>query len=235
MHCDRFDLLREELALAHVPPQLLAQAFCHPSFAREQGMEESDSNQRLEFLGDAVLDLVLADYLYRTRPELTEGELTRLKAALVRQSALAAVARELGLGECLLLGRGEESTGGRQKTSLLADAVEALIGAVFLSAGWDAARDFVIRHFARLLRETERRGNLSDAKSRLQELVQGRGAAPPEYVVTRTDGPPHERVFHVQVRFAGKTIGSGCGSSKRQAEQEAAAAALEHIEEWFEA
>lgn len=234
MYSDRFARLRTALGLPEMPPELLEQAFRHTSFVREEGLDELASNQRLEFLGDAVLDLVFADYLYRARPELTEGQLTRLKAELVRRSALAAVATELDFGSYLLLGRGEESTGGREKNSLLADVVEALIGAVFLAGGWQAAHDFVITHFEALLNETQLRQNLSDAKSRLQELLQADGAAPPVYEVTRTDGPPHDRVFHVQVVFAGRPIGAGAGPSKRDAEQEAAAAALECIEEWFE-
>lgn len=234
MYADRLVLLRDTLGLPQMPTKLLEQALRHSSYAREQDLDELGSNQRLEFLGDAVLDLVFAHYLYCARPELTEGQLTRLKAELVRKSALAAVATELDLGSYLLLGRGEESTGGREKTSLLADAIEALIGAVFLAGGWEAAREFVISRFEGLLAEIERRSVLSDAKSRLQELLQADGAPPPEYEITRTEGPPHDRVFHVQVVFDGRAIGSGSGPSKREAEQEAAAAALERLEEWFE-
>ena len=156
-----------------------------------------------------------------------------LKAELVRKSALSLVARELDLGEYLLLGRGEESTGGRTKDSLLADAVEALIGAIFLSTGWEPAREIVITHFAHLLAETRRRSTLRDAKSRLQELLQADGSPPPQYKVVRTEGPPHQRRFHVQVLFDERAIGVGDGSSKREAEQAAAANALETMEQWF--
>jgi len=234
VHSDHLARLRQALGLDALPPELFEQALRHMSYVRERGQDELASNQRLEFLGDAVLDLVFADYLYRTRPELTEGQLTRLKAELVRKSALAAVARELNLGEHLLLGRGEESTGGREKDSLLADAVEALIGAVFVAGGWAAVCEFVMKHFDELLCETRRRRSLRDAKSRLQELLQALGAPPPLYEVVHTEGPPHDRLFHVHAVYDGRVIGVGTGSAKRDAEQEAAARALATREDWLE-
>ena len=233
MQTDRFADLRRRLGLQDVPDELLEQAFRHTSYVREQCLPDLASNQRLEFLGDTVLDIVFADYLYRTRPELTEGQLTRLKAELVRQSALAVVADELELGNYLLLGKGEESTGGRTKPSLLADAVEALIGAVFLAGGLDAARELVLCHFSGLLDATQRRDSLYDSKSHLQELLQGNGEDPPSYIVVRTEGPPHDRVFYVEARADGRVVGRGAGSSKRDAEQQAAQAALECADEWL--
>jgi len=230
---DRFADLRRVLGLQDIPEELLEQAFRHTSYVREQGLLDLSSNQRLEFLGDAVLDIIFADYLFRTRPELTEGQLTRLKAELVRQSALAVVAEELGLGEYLLLGKGEDSTGGRSKPSLLADTVEALIGVTFLADGLDAARELVLCHFSGLLDEAQRRDTLRDSKSHLQELLQANGDDPPEYLVTRTEGPPHDRLFHVEARVDGRVIGRGAGSSKRDAEQEAAQVALECADEWL--
>lgn len=231
---DRFALLRERLALPEVSDELLEQALRHSSYVREQVLDEHASNQRLEFLGDAVLDLIFADRLYCTHPDLTEGELTRLKAELVRKRALASIARSVGLGEFLLLGRGEESTGGRAKSSLLADAVEAVIGAVFIENGWDATREMVLANFRPLLAEAEARDTLRDSKSRLQELLQSSGAPPPRYRVARTDGPPHERRFHVEAIFQNNVIGVGDGPSKRDAEQGAAAEALENVDEWLE-
>ncbi len=232
---DRFALLRERLALPdEVSDELLEQALRHSSYVREHALDEHASNQRLEFLGDAVLDLIFADLLYRTHPQHTEGELTRLKAELVRKRALASIATSVGLGEFLLLGRGEDSTGGREKASLLADAVEALIGAVFLAVGWDAARDMVLTNFRPLLAEAEGRDTLRDSKSRLQELLQSSGAPPPQYCVAKTDGPPHERRFCVEAKFDDQIIGVGDGPSKREAEQAAAAEALENVDDWLE-
>lgn len=225
--------LRKAFGLAGIPEELLGQALRHGSYVRERGLNELESNQRLEFLGDAVLDVVFADLLYRTHPELPEGDLTRLKAALVRKSALARVANDMGLGKALLLGRGEEATGGREKASLLADALEALIGAVFIAGGWEAARDFVTEHFSSVLAEAENSDSLRDDKSSLQELLQGQGIEPPTYRVVRTDGPPHSRRFSVEAILNGSVIGTGEGRSKQAAEQAAAAMALEAVDEWL--
>jgi ribonuclease-3 len=230
---DQMAELARRLHVEFVPAELLRLAFRHTSYVQEHGLNEIESNQRLEYLGDAVLDLVLAAYLYEAYPDLPEGDLTRRKAALARQSALAAVARELDLGRYLLLGRGEEAGGGRRKASLLADALEALIGAVFLAGGYEAARDFVLRSFARLLDDVMHQNTHTDHKSALQELMQSQGQAPPEYVVVGTAGPPHARRFTVQAVSRGRVIGSGRGSSKRAAEQRAAAEALEHADEWL--
>ncbi|MGC9318276.1 MAG: ribonuclease III [Armatimonadota bacterium] len=229
---ERFADLKQRLGLDYVPDELLEMAFRHSSYVREQGLDELASNQRLEYLGDAVLDLVFASYLYSMHPELPEGDLTRMKAALVRRSALATVARELGLGEYLLLGRGEEITGGRNKASLLSDLVEALIGAIFLSGGFVAARDFVLEHFDTLLEDVHRRESLRDHKSALQEVLQACGQTPPSYRVVRTEGPPHDRWFMVEAIHNGDVIGVGEGRSKRAAEQEAAREALDSTEQW---
>ncbi len=231
---ERLRELKERLDLGKVPDELMELAFRHSSYVREHGLDELASNQRLEYLGDAVLDLVFAAHLYERYPDLTEGGLTRIKAALVRQSALASVARELGLGDYLLLGHGEETSGGRRKSSLLADLLEALVGAIFLSGGYEAARDFVLRHFEGLLQEVVNRASLRDDKSALQELLQARGEPPPTYVVIETTGPPHKRWFTVEVTFDGQVIGRGEGGSKRAAEQAAAADALENAGEWLE-
>lgn len=231
---DRFADLRESLGLDDVPDALLELAFTHSSYAREHGLDELANNQRLEYLGDAVLDLVFAAYLYRTYPLLPEGDLTRLKTALVRKSALAAVARQLDLGEHILLGRGEESTGGRGKASLLADVVESVIGAVFLSGGFERARQFVLEHFSSLLADVQSRDSLRDHKSALQEVLQARSMSPPRYRVVRTEGPPHDRWFTVEACMDGDVIGTGEGGAKRVAEQQAAEEALESIDEWLD-
>ena len=230
---NRLAELRERLGLQSVPDELLELAFRHTSYTWENGLDELASNQRLEYLGDAVLDLVFAAYLYATHPDLPEGDLTRLKAALVRESALASIARDLGLGDYLLLGRGEETSGGRDKASLLADLVEALVGAIFLSGGYEDAHSFVLGHFESLLEDVTNRDTLSDHKSVLQEMLQTRGEMPPTYVVVRTEGPPHDRRFTVEAGFRGPVIGRGHGGSKRAAEQEAAAEALDGADEWL--
>ncbi len=226
--------VRERLGLDGVPEDLLRLAFTHNSYAREHGLDPLANNQRLEFLGDAVLDLVCAAHLYHAYPDLPEGDLTRLKAALVRKSALANLARQLDLGRYILLGRGEETTGGRNKASLLADVVEALIGAVFLGNGYDAAREFVLEHFGPLLEDVQARDSLRDHKSALQEILQGQSLPPPRYRVTATEGPPHDRWFTVEACHEGDVIGSGEGATKRAAEQQAAEEALEDIDEWLD-
>lgn len=233
MNANRFSELRERLGLGCVPADLLELAFTHSSYAREQGLDEPADNQRLEFLGDAVLDLVFAAHLYETYPEMPEGDLTRLKAAVVRKSALASVARELELGQYILLGRGEEATGGRRKASLLADVVEALIGAVFLAGNFEDAREFVLEHFSSLLEDVESRDSLRDHKSALQEILQARSMSPPSYRVVRTEGPPHDRWFTVEACLNGAVIGTGEGPAKRAAEQEAAEDALVTIDDWL--
>jgi ribonuclease III len=228
-----FAELRERLGLSDVPEELLRLAFTHSSHARERGLDELATNQRLEFLGDAVLDLVFAAHLYATCPGMPEGDLTRLKAAVVRKSALASIARRLDLGRHILLGRGEEATGGRRKASLLADVVEALIGAIFLSNGYSASRDFVLTHFRTMLEDVEARDSLRDHKSLLQEVLQASAMPPPRYRVIRTEGPPHDRWFTVEACHDGTVIGTGDGSTKRAAEQEAAEEALSTIGEWL--
>lgn len=234
MNANRFADLRESLGLTDVPEELLELAFTHSSYAREQGLGDLANNQRLEYLGDAVLDLVFAAHLYEAYPHLPEGDLTRLKAAVVRKSALAAIARQLKLGRYILLGRGEETTGGRRKASLLADVVEAMIGAIFLASGFERAREFVLEHFSSMLEDVEARDTLCDHKSSLQEILQARGMSPPRYRVTRTEGPPHDRWFTVEACLDGTVIGTGEGSAKRAAEQEAAEEALETIDEWLQ-
>jgi ribonuclease III len=217
--------------LPRMEDDLLQQAFSHPSYVRELQQSAAYSNQRLELLGDAVLDLVIAEHLYHRYPEDPEGELTRRKAAMVRRTALAQIAQPLGLGELLLLGHGEEETGGRQKASLLADALEALIGAIYLAGGWKAAQKFILKHFEPLLSQGAHADDF-DYKSQLQQLVQAYAKSLPNYETVRVSGPPHERMFDAEVRFRGRSLGRGEGASKRLAEQRAAQEALEHQSEW---
>lgn len=218
----------DELDLA-----LLRQALCHASYVRECGLGPEASNQRLEFLGDAVLDLVLAEHLFRRHPDVPEGKLTRMKATAVRSHTLPRIAKELRLGDYLLLGRGEEETGGRQKPSLLADCLEALVGAIYLSTGLETTRNFVITHFAGVLREVEVEEAIFDHKTILQELLQEVAKQTPSYETVQTLGPPHQRVFTVHVLFDGRVIGRGSGRSKQAAQQAAAEDALRSRESWL--
>ena len=205
--------------------ELLVLALTHRSYAYENG--GLPPNERLEFLGDAVLGLVVTDHLYRTHPDLPEGQLAKLRASVVNMHALAGVARGLGpggLGAHLLLGKGEELTGGRDKASILADGMEAVIGAVYLEPGIDTARRVVHKHFDPLLAEAPLRGAGLDWKTSLQELTASAGLGVPEYRV-REEGPDHRKEFTAIVVVNGQGYGNGDGSTKKEAEQKAAEAA----------
>jgi ribonuclease-3 len=214
--------LEERLGYRFRRRELVVLAVTHRSHTHESDAE--GNYERLEFLGDAVLGMVAAEWLYRLHPELPEGELSKRKSFLVSRQALARFARELGLGELLLLGTGEERSGGRAKDSLLADSLEAVFGAVFLDGGFEAARLVV----QRLLEHSEAEQVLPhfDAKTRLQEVAQGRGWELPEYRLVEEAGPDHDKTFTVECRLEGEPRGRGTGRSKKVAEQVAAAQAL---------
>jgi ribonuclease III len=208
-----------------LPPELLELALTHRSYAYEHG--GLPTNERLEFLGDSVLGLVVTDELYRSHPELPEGQLAKLRASVVNMNSLARVSRSLGeggIGPHLLLGRGETTTGGREKDSILADALEALIGALHLGQGLDTASAIVHRLFDPLLAESATRGAALDWKTSLQELGAGQGLGAPVYDVEDT-GPDHAKTFTAVVLLAGQIRGKGTGRTKKAAEQEAAEAA----------
>ena len=198
---------------------LLERALTHRSYAYENG--GLPTNERLEFLGDAVLSIVITDALFRTHPDLSEGQLAKLRAAVVNMRALAGVARGLELGTYLRLGRGEEATGGRDKSSILGDAVEAVIGAVYLAGGLPLASEFVHRLFDPLLEASARMGAGLDWKTSLQELTARASLGVPEYVVEE-EGPDHEKLFTAHVVVGGTDYGVGTGRSKKEAEQQAA-------------
>jgi ribonuclease-3 len=198
---------------------LLELALTHRSFSYENGGVAN--NERLEFLGDSILGQAVTVMLYRTNPDLDEGDLAKRRASLVSSVALAEVARSIGLGRHLRLGRGEELTGGRDKSSILADTVEAIIGAAYLDAGGDAATDLVLRLIAPLLQDPERFGAAMDPKTSLQELSARLGRGLPVYAVTDS-GPDHSKRFHAVVLLGQEEIASGDGSSKKQAEMAAA-------------
>jgi ribonuclease-3 len=215
------DWLAEALGV-QLPDDLLTLALTHRSYAYENG--GLPTNERLEFLGDSVLGLVVTDELYRSQPDLPEGQLAKLRASVVNMTSLARVARSLGdggLGPQLLLGRGEETTGGREKDSILADALEALIGALHLGCGLDTASAIVHRLFDPLLVQSATRGAGLDWKTSLQELGAALGLGPPSYRV-EDDGPDHAKTFTAAVVLAGEVHGTGSGRTKKAAEQEAA-------------
>jgi ribonuclease-3 len=210
--------------------ELLTLALTHRSYAYENG--GLPTNERLEFLGDAVLGLTITDELFHRHPERSEGDLAKLRASVVNTQALADVGRGLsehGLGSYLLLGRGETNTGGADKASILADGVESLLGAVYLQHGIDVARQTILRLFRTLLDTAPTLGAGLDWKTSLQELTASRSMGPPGYVVTST-GPDHDKEFTAAVLVMGTQYGSGTGRSKKEAEQKAAAAAWNALE-----
>jgi ribonuclease-3 len=224
-HAERAAAWLKDALGVELPDGLLGLALTHRSFAYENG--GLPTNERLEFLGDSVLGLVVTDELYRSQPDLPEGQLAKLRASVVNMTSLAGVARRLGdggVGPHLLLGRGEETTGGREKDSILADALEALIGAIHLGCGLDSASAIVHRLFDPMLVEAATRGAGLDWKTSLQELGAARGLGAPSYVV-EDDGPDHAKTFAAAVVLSGTVYGRGSGRTKKAAEQEAAAAA----------
>jgi ribonuclease-3 len=201
-------------------------ALTHRSYAFENALQET--NERLEFLGDAVLGIVITDLAYRQFPDLSEGELAKLRAATVNMTTLAEVARELGLGELVLLGKGEEMSGGRDKPSILADAMEAVLGAVYLDRGLNSARKLIERLFWPRMQAYARGEGARDFKTTLQELASQDLHAMPDYRIAER-GPDHEKEFTATVYLAGKRWGSGVGRSKKEAEQQAAREAFERL------
>ena len=206
---------------------LLQNALTHSSYANERWHDSLKSNERLEFLGDSILGMVVAEYLYKNFPDRPEGELTRMRADMVCEASLAAIADKIDLGTHLLLGHGEERFGGRTRASILADAVESVIAACFLDGGMAAARDFIQRFV--LTDVPVKRLHNVDYKTTLQELVQRKKDQVLSYTLTGESGPDHDKQFCVAVSLNGKTVGEGSGSSKKRAEQAAAQKAIEAL------
>ncbi len=204
---------------------LLKLAFIHKSYVNENP-NENFSNERLEFLGDAVLELSVTDFLFKNYPNEPEGELTNWRSALVKGKNLAQVARHLHLGDYLLLSRGEDLSGGRDKDYILANTVEAFIGALYLDKGYDQANEFITRHIIALLEEIIAQGLHIDAKSHVQELAQDRLNLTPRYELVQDSGPDHEKTFVMGIHFGSHLVGMGSGPSKQEAEQAAARDAL---------
>ena len=221
--------LQQTLGVSFKDISLLEQALVHSSYINENPGFALTSNERLEFLGDAVLGLIVAEKLYQDFPQLTEGEMTKLRAALVRRDTLAQMSRAIRLGDHLYLGKGEEAGGGRHKPLNLAGAMEAVIGAIFLDQGSSTAGDFILRLLEVELEKVVSQGVAVDYKSELQELIQAREQKTPSYHVVEVTGPDHDKRFTVEVRLGEAVLGRGSGKSKKAAETEAARSALEQL------
>ena len=222
--------LQTRLSYSFRDESLLRLALTHPSLAHESG-EPTPHNQRLEFLGDAVLQLVLTEKLFALFPAFDEGQLSKSRAKLVNGETLAGLGRALGLGQYLILSRGEDGNGGRERSSTLADAFEAVLGAIYLDAGLAVVRDVILREFEPALGGLETLPGIDNPKGELQELLQAKSASAPEYLVVSATGPDHDRVFECTVQHGGIELARGTGRSKKAAESEAALAALKKLRE----
>jgi len=208
---------------------LLEQAFTHSSFAHEQKPDSNGHNERLEFLGDAVLEVLISELLYKRFPDYDEGQLTKFRAGLVCEVSLAKIGREEGFEEFLRLGKGEEGTGGRFRDALLADAFEAVIGAMFLDGGLECTRNFILKCFECEINRQVDSFEQFDNKTLLQESFQKNSKIPLNYIITDESGPDHKKTFTAKVKHNGKELGAGTGKSKKEAEQNAAAEALKKL------
>ncbi|MDR9459033.1 MAG: ribonuclease III [Dehalococcoidia bacterium] len=223
--------LQDTLNIVFKNPSLLKKALVHRSYLHENPDFDLPSNERLEFLGDSLLSFVIAQKLYEDFPNLSEGGMTKLRAALVRTETLARLARSLGLGNYLYLGRGEETSGGRTKQSILAGVFEAVIGAILIDHGYDACRNFILRLFTDEIGKAADERLIADHKSQLQEITQAKHHTAPIYRTIKEDGPDHAKKFTIEVIVDGRIIATGRGKSKRQAETEAARTALESMDQ----
>lgn len=226
MRKEKIEEFQKNIGITFQDTKLLEHALIHSSYANERKMTKEQNNERLEFLGDAVLELVTSDYLYKTYNREPEGKLTKLRASLVCEPTLAICARDISLGNYVLLSKGEDMTGGRERDSILSDAFEAVIGAIYLDQGLDAAREFIKIH---LLKDVENKVLFFDAKTHLQEIVQGEGSETLSYVLIKEEGPDHQKEFTVEARLGDKVIGMGKGRSKKTAQQHAAYQAIKKM------
>lgn len=215
--------LQERIGYHFKDIKLLKQALTHSSFANEQKINKLKNYERLEFLGDAVLELVSSEFLFKENPEMPEGQLTKLRASMVCEPALAYCARDIELGSYMLLGKGEEATGGRKRDSITSDVMEAVIGAIFLDGGIDEAKEYIYRF---ILSDLENKILFFDSKTILQEEIQKRNDAQLRYELTGESGPDHDKEFHVEAYLNNALIGTGVGRTKKAAEQQAAYEAL---------
>ncbi|MDE6387160.1 MAG: ribonuclease III [Lachnospiraceae bacterium] len=222
---EKFAKLEEKIGYRFRDTRLLRQALTHSSYANEQKINKSGDYERLEFLGDAVLELVSSDYIYQQYPDMTEGKMTKLRSSIVCEPALASCAREMGLEEYILLGKGEEATGGRGRDSIISDVMEAIIGAIYLDSGIDEVKTYIHRV---ILSDLEHKQLFYDAKTILQEEIQKENKGVLHYELVSEDGPEHAKIFAVNAMIDKVIIGSGTGHSKKAAEQKAAYEALIH-------
>ena len=208
--------------------ELLNKALTHSSFCRENEMDSVQSNERLEFLGDAFLDAIAGTELYRRMPNVNEGTLTKTRALVVCEKSLAEVGTRLGIGEFLNMGNGEERCGGRHRESIVADAMEAVIGAIFLDSDYESVKEFVLKEFSTVIDDALAGKLFADYKTQIQEILQSKKSVPKiEYILDKEEGPDHDKTFFVHLVCDGKKLGSGTGKSKKEAEQNAAKASLE--------
>ncbi|MCG8513393.1 MAG: ribonuclease III [Halanaerobiales bacterium] len=223
--------LQRKLKISLKDQTLLQRALIHKSFRYENiGLNLKD-NERLEFLGDSVLSIIISTYIFHNFPDYPEGELAKMRSVIVSEPILALKARSLGLGEFLFLGKGEEITGGRKRDSLLADTMEAIFGCVYLDQGFKYTKDFIINLFADIIGEVEKGNYILDYKTQLQEMLQRNSDQRPEYSVIKETGPDHNKLFTIEAKYNQESLGRGEGSSKKEAEQKAARAALKKLGE----
>ena len=222
----KFLELEKKIGYAFENLDLLVNALTHSSYANEHHIAYRGNNERLEFLGDAVLEVTSSEFLFRTYPNLPEGELTKKRASLVCEPTLALCAREISLGNYLLLGKGEEATGGRRRDSVVSDAMEALIGAIYLDGGFANAKEFIHKY---ILNDIENKQLFYDSKTTLQEIVQGRYEEDVHYVLVKEEGPDHNKFFCVEALLGKRVLGQGCGHTKKAAEQQAAYCAIKKL------
>lgn len=215
----QLEQLEQKIGYSFKNKDLLKHALMHSSYANEKHYDRTRNNERLEFLGDAVLELSTSEHLYQLYPKKPEGELTKLRASLVCESTLAFCSREIELGEYLLLGKGEELTGGRERPSIVSDAMEALIGAIYLDSGFASAKEFVVRF---ILNDIEHKQLFFDSKTILQEMIQGQYADTLSYELLKEEGPDHNKSYEVRAMLGKTVLGNGVGRTKKAAEQEAA-------------
>lgn len=228
MNRPNLERLEQKIGYQYKNKKLLRQAMTHTSFTNEQKINKLQSYERIEFLGDAVLEMISSEFFYFTYPDLPEGQLTKLRASSVCEQALAITARQLELGNYMLFGKGEEMTGGRDRDSIIADAVEAVIGSIYLDGGIEPAKQFILRF---VLNDLEKKQLFYDAKSILQERVQTDKSGEICYELIGEDGPDHDKIFKVQLLINKEVVGHGEGRSKKLAEQQAAYMALLQFEE----
>lgn len=226
----RLKEFEKKLGISFKRREILKSALMHKSYANENKYPHTDHNERLEYLGDAVLELAISHILYKLYPNSTEGELSKLRAAIVNEDQLASMARETKLGDYIYLGKGEDQTGGRDKPSLLSDAYEAVLGAVYLDRGFEKALKLVHKKFEVIVQKVGGSGFVSDYKTRLQEVAQAKFRTIPRYKMVREYGPDHSKTFEVQIFISGELMGTGTGQNKKAAEQDAAREALEKME-----